>query len=67
MSVYEKLVSLASKPCFENVILTNDKGDRLFSHDDIIHELKSEFVSNDLSSSICIDMRQACETRVSDH
>lgn len=66
MSVYEKLVSLATKPCFDNIIVMNEKGDRLSSHKDVINELESEFSNDALINSLSIDMRQACETRVSE-
>ncbi|WP_419421633.1 hypothetical protein ACNVED_16795 (plasmid) [Legionella sp. D16C41] len=67
MSVYKQLVSLATKPCFDNIMLTNEKGDKLLSHKDVINELESEFSDNSLVSSLSIDMRQACETRVSEN
>ena len=65
MSVYERLVVLASKPCFDDAVLTSREGDRLLSDSDVVQELKFEFGS-EARRSFSVDIRQACETRVSE-
>jgi methionine-rich copper-binding protein CopC len=66
MNVYQQLVTLATEPSFAHSDLINNNGDTLKSAKSVLEELSLEINSDITSDAQTIDIRQACETRVSD-
>ena len=65
MNIYHKLIQLAESPCY-NVALVGEAGGSLESSSSVVTELKREFEASVLESTVAVDFRQACETRIFD-